>query len=117
MLRLIFFEALDLQEKLQTMYTGGTVFHGFIGESIEDPITCRNLVRSIASNYRIPYFTLTPTYSICPSHGYLRGEVVECPTCHSPTEVYSRVVGYYRPIRNWNPGKQSEFALRKTFNI
>lgn len=111
------FEALDLQENLQTKYTGGTVLHGFLGERIWDIEMVKNLVRKIAENYALPYFTLTPTFSICPVHGYIAGEQPICPKCvvEQKTEVYSRVVGYIRPVEQWNKGKQSEFTDRKTF--
>jgi ribonucleoside-triphosphate reductase len=111
------FEALDLQHDLQRQYTGGTVFHAFVGESIEDPATCGKLVKAIAENYRIPYFTITPTFSICPTHGYLRGEQPLCGVCKGETEVYSRIVGYYRPLKNWNNGKKAEYGVRKTFAL
>lgn len=111
------FEALDMQEELQKLYTGGTVFHTFIGESIDDPRTCAKLVKSIAENYRIPYFTLSPTFSVCHTHGYLKGEQFVCSTCEQETEVYSRIVGYYRPVKNWNDGKRAEFSDRKEFII
>ncbi len=106
------FAALDLQEELQTRYTGGTVFHGYLGEQIEDLSTCSVLVQRIAEKYRIPYFTITPTFSICQNHGYLPGEQSSCPYCGQETEVWSRVVGFYRPVKNWNVGKQSEFGER-----
>jgi ribonucleoside-triphosphate reductase len=109
------FEALDMQHELQRQYTGGTVFHAFLGESIDDHRTCAALVRSIAGTYRIPYFTLTPTYSVCSSHGYLRGEQPACPQCGEPTEVYTRIVGYYRPVKNWNAGKKAEYRERREF--
>jgi ribonucleoside-triphosphate reductase len=108
-------EALENQEDLQTLYTGGTVFHIFLGESLEDSESCSNLVRKVATNSRLPYFTITPTFSICPNHGYLRGKHFMCPTCRQDCEVYSRVVGYYRPTRNWNRGKQEEFRQRREF--
>ena len=113
------FEALDLQEKMQTKYTGGTVLHGFLGERINDIETTKKLVRKIAENYSLPYFTLTPTFSICPNHGYLSGEHANCPKCVIPQkcEVYSRVVGYIRPVEQWNGAKQSEFSDRKEFVI
>lgn len=110
------FEALDLQDELQTKYTGGTVFHTFLGERL-DKNAVKNVVRKIAENYRLPYFTLTPTFSICPDHGYINGEKYECPECSQPTEVYSRVVGYIRPKNAMNLGKQSEFNDRKMFNV
>jgi ribonucleoside-triphosphate reductase len=111
------FEALDMQNDIQKMYTGGTVFHAFIGESIDDPRTCAKLVRKIAENYQIPYFTLSPTFSICRQHGYIKGEHFSCPSCSEETEVYSRIVGYYRPVQNWNAGKKSEFNRRKLFKV
>ncbi|NLJ84885.1 MAG: ribonucleoside triphosphate reductase [Firmicutes bacterium] len=109
------FEALDIQEGLQVLYTGGTVFHAFLGEQIDDLVALRTLLQTIFSRYRIPYFTITPTFSICPVHGYLRGEQRSCPTCGEATEIWSRVVGFYRPVKNWNPGKQTEFEERCTF--
>ena len=113
------FEALDLQENLQTKYTGGTVLHGFLGERIWDIEMVKKLVRKIAENYALPYFTLTPTFSICPVHGYLAGEQPICPKCvvEQKTEVYSRVVGYIRPVQQWNKGKQAEFKDRKEFVV
>lgn len=111
------FTALDLQDELQTKYTGGTVFHGFLGESISDPDTCKALVKKIAYNYRLPYYTITPTFSICDNHGYISGEHFTCPQCGNECEVYSRVVGYYRPLQNWNEGKREEFSDRKEFAI
>jgi len=111
------FEVLDLQDELQARYTGGTVLHAFLGEAAPDPAAVREFVRTVCANYRLPYFTVTPSFSICPEHGYLRGEKSECPTCHGPTEVYSRVVGYLRPVDQWNPGKQAEFAKRSRFSL
>jgi ribonucleoside-triphosphate reductase len=104
--------ALKHQEELQTLYTGGTVFHMFIGESLEDGGSCMNLVRKVAHNTKLPYFTVTPTYTICDDHGFIPGEYPKCPSCGKDTEVYSRVVGYFRPVRNWNVGKQEEFRQR-----
>ena len=109
------FETLRLQDQLQTRYTGGTVLHTYIAEQITDTSVLKNLVRKIASNYRLPYYTLTPTFSVCPSHGYLNGRQDSCPNCSAETEVYSRVVGYLRPIKQWNDGKQAEFRRRKIF--
>jgi ribonucleoside-triphosphate reductase len=109
------FEALDMQNDIQKLYTGGTVFHAFIGEAIDDPEVCKNLVKKIATNYEIPYFTLSPIFSICQNHGYLKGEQFSCPTCSEETEVYARIVGYYRPVQNWNIGKKSEYKVRKLF--
>ncbi len=105
-------DALRHQEELQTLYTGGTVHHIFLGESLEDGKSCMNLVRKVAHNTRLPYFTVTPTYTICDDHGFIPGEYPKCPSCGKATEVYSRVVGYYRPVRNWNVGKQEEFRQR-----
>ena len=109
------FEALDLQDGLQTRYTGGTVVHNFLGERIQDAETTKKLVKKICENYHLPYFTLTPTFSICSSHGYLAGEHPLCPHCGEKSEVYSRVVGYLRPVQQWNLGKQAEFAQRTNF--
>jgi anaerobic ribonucleoside-triphosphate reductase len=111
------FRTLDLQDELQTKYTGGTVLHVFLGEQVRDPEVVRGLVRKIATGYRLPYFTLTPTFSICPTHGYLEGEQPHCRRCSESTEVYSRVVGYLRPVQQWNSGKQAEFENRKSFNV
>lgn len=111
------FEALDHQEELQTKYTGGTVFHGFIGESINDGEVVANLIKTIFTKYKIPYLTLSPTFSICCSHGFMSGEHFACPTCGEETEVYSRIVGYYRNIRNWNAGKKEEYTDRKEFKV
>jgi ribonucleoside-triphosphate reductase len=111
------FDALDMQDPLQTRYTGGTVLHGFLGEEVSDARAVGNMVRTIASNYKLPYFTLTPTFSICPEHGYLRGEQPVCPACRNETEVYSRVVGYLRPVNRWNDGKQAEFAARVPYRL
>jgi ribonucleoside-triphosphate reductase len=111
------FEALSLQDELQTRYTGGTVFHLFLGEEITDPESTKTLVRKIAENFRLPYFTLSPTFSVCPSHGYIPGEHYNCPKCGEETEVYSRVVGYLRPVQQWNNGKLTEFEKRKVFNV
>ena len=106
------FEALTHQEDLQRLYNGGTIFHGFLGERVSDPATCMRLVRTIAETFTIPYFTITPTFSICPNHGYVVGEHFTCPTCGENAEVYSRVVGYLRPVQNWNAGKKEEFRQR-----
>jgi ribonucleoside-triphosphate reductase len=111
------FEILELQDDLQTKYTGGTVLHFFLNEQIEDVGIVKDFIQKIASNYHLPYFTLTPTFSVCPSHGYLSGEVPRCPKCQQETEVYSRVVGYLRPVKQWNDGKQSEFIMRKKFKV
>jgi len=111
------FEALDLQDEIQCKYTGGTVFHTFAGERISDPRAVKTLIRKICTQYHLPYLTFTPTFSICPSHGYLTGEVSACPTCEDACEVYSRVVGYLRPVKQWNKGKQEEFGLRKEYRF
>jgi ribonucleoside-triphosphate reductase len=111
------FETLRLQDTLQTKYTGGTVLHIFLGEQVSDTTAIKRLIRKVAANYRLPYFTLSPTFSICPSHGYLDGEQKTCSICHQETEVYSRVVGYLRPIKQWNSGKQAEYGDRKTFKV
>ena len=111
------FEALDIQDELQTLYTSGTVFHAFLGEKLPTWQAAANLVRKIAENYRLPYYTLSPTYSVCAEHGYISGEVYSCPHCGQPTEVYSRITGYYRPVQNWNDGKSQEFKERKIYNI
>ncbi len=108
---------LDLQDDIQTKYTGGTVVHTFVGEAVSDPQAVKAFVRMVCQNYRLPYFTLTPTFSICEDHGYLAGEVYACPRCGKKTEVYSRVVGYIRPIQQWNEGKQHEFSQRKTYHV
>jgi ribonucleoside-triphosphate reductase len=110
------FEALDHQEPLQTQYTGGTVFHTFLGESMADWRACRTLVKTIAENYRVPYFTISPTFSVCPDHGYLVGEHMECPHCGATSEVYARIVGYYRSVANWNLGKREEFRYRLEYS-
>ncbi len=109
------FEALEMQDKMQTLYTGGTVFHGFIGEEIDDPKMVSELVKKVCTNFRMPYFTITPTFSVCKDHGYIKGEEFECPTCGEATEVYSRIVGYYRPVQNWNHGKKAEYYDRVTY--
>ncbi len=110
------FEALEHQESLQTLYTGGTVFHIFLGERLHSWRSAAELIRKVSSSSRLPYFTLTPTFSICPTHGYTSGEHEQCPVCGATSEVYSRVVGYLRPVDQWNDGKQAEFAIRKTFD-
>ncbi|MBO5336220.1 MAG: ribonucleoside triphosphate reductase [Lachnospiraceae bacterium] len=111
------FDALDIQDELQTLYTSGTVFHAFLGEKLPDWKAAAALVRAIATNYKLPYYTLSPTYSICKEHGYLAGEVKECPHCGSKTEVYSRITGYYRPVQNWNDGKLQEYANRTEYDV
>lgn len=109
------FDALDIQDELQTLYTSGTVFHAFLGEKLPDWKAAASLVRKIAENYRLPYYTMSPTYSICKEHGYLAGEHFTCPSCGKKTEVYSRITGYYRPVQNWNEGKLQEFNNRKLY--
>ena len=111
------FDALDIQDELQTLYTSGTVFHALLGEKLPDWKAAASLVRTIASNYKLPYYTLSPTYSICKEHGYLAGEVKVCPHCGAKTEVYSRITGYYRPVQNWNDGKLQEYANRTEYDI
>ena len=111
------FEALDIQDELQTLYTSGTVFHAFLGEKLPTWQAAATLIRKIAENYKLPYYTLSPTYSVCKNHGYITGEVYECPECGEKTEVYSRITGYYRPVQNWNDGKTQEFKHRKLYDI
>lgn len=110
------FSALDIQDELQTLYTSGTVFHAFLGEKMPDWKAAANLVRKIAEHYRLPYYTISPTYSVCKGHGYITGEVYTCPTCGENTEVYSRITGYYRPVQNWNDGKAQEFKDRRLYD-
>ena len=110
------FEALDIQDELQTLYTSGTVFHAYLGEKLPDWKAAANLVRKIAENYRLPYYSISPTYSICQKHGYIAGEAFSCPDCGGKTEVYSRITGYYRPVQNWNDGKSQEYKDRKVYN-
>jgi ribonucleoside-triphosphate reductase len=111
------FSALDIQDDLQTLYTSGTVFHAFLGEKLPSWKAAAELVRKIASNYKLPYYTLSPTYSVCKNHGYIAGEVYKCPDCGEETEVYSRITGYYRPVKNWNDGKTEEFKERKLYDM
>lgn len=111
------FEALDIQDELQTLYTSGTVFHTFLGEKLPDWKSAAALVRKIAENYKLPYYTMSPTYSICKDHGYITGEQYKCPYCGAETEVYSRITGYYRPVKNWNDGKTQEFKERRVYDI
>lgn len=111
------FDALDIQDELQTLYTSGTVFHAFLGEKLPDWKAAADLIKTIAENYKLPYYTLSPTYSICREHGYLAGEQTTCPHCGKPTEIYSRITGYYRPVQNWNDGKLQEYANRTTYDI
>ena len=109
------FAALDVQDKLQVLYTSGTVFHAYLGERLTNWKQAAALVRKIAENYKLPYYTLSPTYSVCKNHGYLSGEIYECPKCGKKTEVYSRITGYYRPVQNWNDGKSQEFKDRREY--
>ena len=109
------FEALDIQDELQTLYTSGTVFHAFLGEKLPDWKSAATLIRTIAENYKLPYYTLSPTYSVCRNHGYIAGEHYSCPACGEKTEVYSRITGYYRPVQNWNDGKSKEYKDRKVY--
>lgn len=111
------FDALDVQDQLQTLYTSGTVFHAFVGEKLPTWQSAAELVKKIAQNYKLPYYTISPTYSVCTNHGYISGEVYECPKCGRKTEVYSRITGYYRPVQNWNDGKTQEFKDRKLYDI
>ncbi len=111
------FDALDIQDELQTLYTSGTVFHAFLGEKLPDWKAAANLVRKIAENYKLPYYTLSPTYSVCKKHGYITGEHFTCPTCGETAEVYSRITGYYRPVQNWNDGKAQEYNNRQLYDI
>ena len=111
------FEALAIQDDLQTLYTSGTVFHAFLGEKLPDWKAAANLVRKIAENFRLPYYTMSPTYSICPDHGYLSGEHFTCPKCGKTCEVWSRITGYYRPVQNWNDGKVQEFKDRQEYQV
>ena len=111
------FQALDIEDKFQTLYTSGTVFHSFLGERMPSWTATAKLVKTIAENYKLPYFTISPTYSVCPEHGYITGNQSVCPTCGKETEVYSRITGYYRPVKNWNAGKTQEFKERKVYNI
>ena len=111
------FEALDMQDDLQTLYTSGTVFHAFLGEKLPNWKAAANLVKKIAENYRLPYYTLSPTYSVCKNHGYLAGEHFTCPKCGEPAEVYSRITGYYRPVQNWNDGKAEEYRERRLYDL
>ena len=111
------FEALDIQDELQTKYTSGTVFHTFLGERLPDWQSAAKLVKKIAENYKLPYYTMSPTYSVCRNHGYIQGKTNECPICGEETEIYSRITGYYRPVKNWNDGKAKEFKMRKVYNM
>ncbi|MCP4150777.1 MAG: ribonucleoside triphosphate reductase, partial [bacterium] len=110
-------EVLELQDGLQSRYTGGTVLHMFCGEKNLSPDSVKTFIKTVCTNYSLPYFTITPTFSICPTHGYIAGEETHCPTCGADCEIYSRVVGYLRPVNQWNEGKTAEFKMRKTFLI
>lgn len=109
------FEVIELQDELQSLYTGGTVQHLYLGESIEDIEVCKNLIKKVFTNYKMPYISITPTFSICKNHGYLKGEQFKCPVCNEETEVWSRVTGYLRPVKNYNIGKKEEYFTRKKF--
>jgi ribonucleoside-triphosphate reductase len=111
------FEALDLQDEIQARYTGGTVFHTYAGERIDDASAVKTFVRKVCTEYHLPYVTFTPTFSVCPSHGYLGGEKETCPICMEACEIYSRVVGYLRPVKQWNLGKQEEYRGRRVFSF
>lgn len=111
------FEVLELQDELQSLYTGGTVQHLYLGESIGDTKLCKNLIRKIFTQFKIPYISITPTFSVCREHGYINGEHFSCPNCNQETEVWSRVTGYLRPIENYNKGKKEEFFSRKKFKL
>ena len=111
------FAALDIEDRFQTLYTSGTVFHAFLGQRLPNWQSCMRLVRKIAENYKLPYYTISPTYSVCADHGYISGEQWKCPICGKETEVYSRITGYYRPVKNWNAGKSEEFKMRKTYDV
>ena len=106
-----------MQDELHTLYTSGTVFHAFLGEKLPDWQSCANLVKKIASNYRLPYYSISPTYSVCKTHGYIAGEAFTCPHCGEEAEVYSRITGYYRPVKNWNDGKAQEYKDRKVYDV
>lgn len=110
-------KVIELQDELQCQYTGGTVQHIFLGEEAPDYHAVKEFVKMVCSNYRMPYITISPSFSICPEHGYIRGEEQLCPKCDAPTEIYSRVVGYLRPVQQWNDGKKKEFGIRSHFSI
>ncbi|RKY24640.1 MAG: hypothetical protein DRP62_03325 [Planctomycetota bacterium] len=113
--RLVTFLSLRLEDDLQTKYTGGTVLHIFLGEAAPDQQAVKTFIRKVCQSYHLPYFTITPTFSVCPEHGYIMVQYHKCPDCSSQTEVYSRVVGYLRPVGQWNQGKQAEFKLRSKY--
>lgn len=108
---------MDIQDELQTLYTSGTVFHAFLGEKLDSWESAAKLVRTIAENYRLPYYTMSPTYSVCQEHGYIAGEHFTCPHCGAKAEVYSRITGYYRPVQNWNEGKSQEYKNRRLYDV
>ena len=111
------FQVLDLQDGLQSRYTGGTVLHVFLCEAVANPEAIKSFIRKVCEKYRLPYFTISPTFSVCPEHGYIVGEQPKCLRCGTETEIYSRVVGYLRPVKQWNEGKQAEFKLRSRYKI
>ena len=111
------FDALDIQDEMQTLYTSGTVFNAFLGEKLPSWKAAAALVKKIAENYRLPYYTMSPTYSVCSEHGYITGEHFSCPTCGKTAEVYSRITGYYRPVQNWNDGKSQEYKNRTLYDV
>jgi ribonucleoside-triphosphate reductase len=111
------FQVLDLQDELQSLYTGGTVQHLYVGEKIDDVVALKRLIKKICFTYKLPYFSITPTFSVCPDCGYIAGEHTLCPTCNTECEVYSRVVGYLRPVSQWNKGKQKEFSMRTSLKL
>ncbi len=111
------FKVLDLQDPLQTRYTGGTVLHIFLGEAVANPESVKAFVKKVCESYKLPYFTLSPSFTVCPQDGYIRGEFPTCPKCGKETEVYSRVVGYLRPVSQWNEGKRAEFELRSRYKV
>ena len=110
------FDALDVQDRFQPLYTSGTVFHTFLGEKLPDWKSAARLVKTITDSYKLPYVSISPTYSVCPDHGYITGEHFKCPVCGREAEVYSRITGYYRPVKNWNDGKSQEFKDRKVYD-
>jgi ribonucleoside-triphosphate reductase len=111
------FKALELQDSLQSKYTGGTVLHAYLGERIHDPEVTKNLIKTVFDNYNLPYLSITPTFSTCDEHGYIEGEEFKCPTCGKDTEIWTRVVGFYRPIQAFNPGKFEEYTNRKEYEV
>jgi len=111
------FQVLELQDDLQSLYTGGTVLHAYIGESVDDIESCKRFIQKVFARFKLPYLSITPTFSVCNAHGYLRGEQFECPSCGGKTEVWSRVTGYLRPVENYNEGKRQEYHDRKKFQV